>query len=505
MSGQAGAGVVVQTPSGRVRGLREGAALEVFRGIPYARPPVGALRLLAPQPVEPWTGELDATGFGHPSPQSLLAGPARTGAPGRDPDAWLSLNLWSPRRGGALPVMVWLYGGGYLSGAASNPAYDGSRIAVEGDVVVVTLDYRVGAEGFLHVDGAPANRGLLDQVAALRWVREHVASFGGDPGRVTVFGQSAGAGSIAALLAVPATEDLLGRAVLQSVPRTFLDPDLARQVGVEVAAAAGAEPTRAALAAVPPGDLRDASDAVARRVRQQVGRWGTLALVPSPYSPVVDGEVLPETPWSALRRGARRATPLLVGHTRDEYRLFTALDPSLAEVTDERLADVVGRVAGPGVADAYRSAFPGASGADLHEVFFSDWLFRMPAVDLASAHHAAGGSVHLYELAGDVSSVPGLRGAPHGADVPLVFGTVPPSAPVASRELVATVGDRMRRAWTRFAHGQDPGWAPWSEEETSTRLFDGRGGTVTYPEQVSRALGGPAEPAVLTLPGPRRP
>lgn len=494
--------VVVTTPSGPVRGLRT-ASLEVFRGIPYARPPVGALRLLPPRPVAPWREERDATGFGHPSPQSRLFGPVQQGAPGRDRDDWLTLNVWSPRGGERpRPVLVWVYGGGYQVGAASSPAYDGSRIAVEGDVVVVTFDYRVGAEGFLHLDDAPPNRGLLDQVAALRWVHEHVEAFGGDPARVTVVGQSAGAGSVASLLTMPQTEHLFHRAVLQSVPRTFLDPPLARRVAVDLTASVGLAPTRAALAAVPPEELRDVSDAVARGLRGRLDRWGTLALMPTLYSPEVDGQVLPELPWSFLRGGARRSTPLVVGHTRDEYRLFMGLDPALASVTAEQTAAAVGRVAGTDVLAAYRGAHPAMGGRELYELFFSDWLLRMPSVDVADAHAGAGGPVHLYELAGDLSASPALSGAPHGCDVPLLFGTTGAAPDDPAGRLRQEVGERVRRAWTRFARTGDPGWAPYDRAARLTRVFDGLGRTTAYPEEVSRALWRSDTPAALTLPSP---
>lgn len=190
------------TAAGAVRGRREGA-LTVFRGIPYAQPPVGEARFAAPRPVERWDGVREAFAFGPPPPQEPF-GPE---APGSLPagDDWLTVNVWTPDADPAArrPVMVWIYGGAYKFGSSDDPAYDGGRLSSEGGIVVVTLNYRVGIEGFLRIEGAPANRGLLDQVAALEWLRENIAAFGGDPEQVTVFGESAGAGSIAALMAMP--------------------------------------------------------------------------------------------------------------------------------------------------------------------------------------------------------------------------------------------------------------------------------------------------------------
>ena len=208
------------TTSGAVRGRAEGG-LAVFRGIPFARPPVGRLRFAAPQPAAAWDGVREARDFGSAPPSSALArssvlAPAATPAG----DDWLTVNVWSPAADPAArrPVLVWIYGGAYKLGSADDPGYDGARLAREGDLVVVTFNYRTGVEGFAQIEGAPANRGLLDQVAALEWVRDNIAAFGGDPGLVTVFGQSAGGGSVAALPAMPRAAGLFRRAIAQSVP-----------------------------------------------------------------------------------------------------------------------------------------------------------------------------------------------------------------------------------------------------------------------------------------------
>ena len=184
---------VVRTASGLVRGQRDAAGIAAFRGIPFARPPVGDLRFAAPRPVRGWDGVRAAVAFGPPPPQSAYAlTPAPAAAPGADPDDWLTVNVFTPDPGAAgLPVLVWIYGGAYRAGSSSLPGYDGTPLARQ-NLVLVTFNHRVGVEGYAHLPGVPANRGLLDQVAALRWVRENVAAFGGDPDRVTVFGESAG-------------------------------------------------------------------------------------------------------------------------------------------------------------------------------------------------------------------------------------------------------------------------------------------------------------------------
>ena len=222
--------------------------------------------------------------------------------------------------------MVWIHGGAYAIGMSSLPEYDGGRLARDGGVVVVTFNYRVGIEGFAQIEGAPANRGLLDQIAALEWVRDNIRAFGGDPDRVTVFGESAGGGSVAALLAMPRAAGLFRRAVAQSVQGTFFSPELAADIASACAAELGLRPTAADLSTVAPARLSAAGDAIGARMAQWAHRWGQAAYRSIPFSPVVEADSLPVTPWQALADGAGRDIDLLVGHTRDEQRLFTALD-----------------------------------------------------------------------------------------------------------------------------------------------------------------------------------
>jgi para-nitrobenzyl esterase len=296
---------VVRTDAGQVRGRTEGG-IAVFRGIPFAQPPVGDLRFAAPRPARLWDGVREAAMFGPPPPQSgFMLAPTEPVAPGADPDDWLTVNVFSPGLGAAgLPVMVWIYGGAYRFGASCHTGYDGAPLARRG-VVVVTFNHRVGVEGYAYLPGVPANRALLDQVAALRWVRENIAAFGGDPERVTVFGESAGAGAIASLLVMPAAAGLFRRAIAQSVPGTFFAPDLAADVTAAIAAVAGLPPTAEAFAAAEPARLVAASDAV--RPADYRDRWGPVGGTGVPFSPVVDGEVLPAA--RAGRSGRRGRLP----------------------------------------------------------------------------------------------------------------------------------------------------------------------------------------------------
>jgi para-nitrobenzyl esterase len=480
----------VRTAAGVLRGGRE-AGLAVFRGIPFAEPPVGALRFAAPRPARGWDGVRPAVAYGPTPPQSGLLG-ASQDATGDD---WLTINVWTPEPDPAagLPVMVWIPGGGYVGGNSSLPEYDAGHLVRSG-TVVVTLNYRLGIEGFAQIDGAPANRGLLDQVAALQWVRDNIRVFGGDPDRVTVFGESAGGGSVAALLAMPRAAGLFRRAVAQSVPGGFFSPELAADIAAACATELGVRPTVSDLSAVAPARLPAVGDAISAKMVQWRERWGQITHRPIPFAPVIDGDVLPATPWQALAGGAARDVGLLVGHTRDEHRLFSLIDGVLGQVTHEQTETALHMLApGPDGARRYREAFPAATDEELYELVNADWLWRMPSLHLADAQIAGGGRAHLYELTWSAPGLGGGLGACHGLDVPLVFGNLSSGGPAAligdppsseAEELSA----RIRGAWTAFAAHGDPGWPAYDAHHRLAQIFDTPSTVTAYPEETSRLL-----------------
>jgi para-nitrobenzyl esterase len=480
----------VSTTVGRVRGrVEQGNA--VFRGIPFARPPVGPLRFLAPQPPARWDGVRDAAEFGPQCPQALF--PRLPGAPEPAPDTtgeWLTVNVWTPDVAArTLPVMVWIHGGAYLFGSGG-PNYDGTPFASAG-AVFVSCNYRLGTEGFAQIDGVPANRGLLDALAALRWVRDNIEGFGGDPANVTVFGESAGAGVIAALLAMDSAKGLFKRAIAQSVPGTFFSAGLASAVTEAVAATAGLPPTREALSGADPMRLVAAQMDITARMKEY-RNWGPLRITDTPFSPVVDGEVLTRAPWRALVSGAARDVELLAGHNRDEYRLFIVGSGRLGQITDDEADTVLDYFApAPGGPEGYRKAYSGRDATGLFEVAFSDWLFRMPSLHLAQAHAMSGGTTYLYELTAEAPAGP--LGACHALDVPLVFGAydAPMSALMTGPEPPAAftaLGDLMRREWLDFAACGHPGWAPYGTEHRTTRIYDLQPDVLSYPEETSMHL-----------------
>ena len=469
--------------------------MAVFRGIPFAEPPVGALRFAAPRPVRGWGGVRDAVSYGPPPPQAAAFGMDRLAREAAGDD-WLTINVWSPEPGpdAGLPVMVWIHGGAYTIGMSSLPEYDGGRLARDGPVVVVTFNYRVGIEGFTLIEGVPANRGLLDQIAALEWVHGNIRAFGGDPDRVTVFGESAGAGSVAALLAMPRAAGLFGRAIAQSVQGTFFSPDLAADIASSCAAELGLRPTAADLSTVAPARLSAAGDAIGAKMGGWAQRWGQVGYRSIPFSPVIEADSLPVTPWQALADGAGRDIELLAGHTRDEQRLFTALDGRLGQVTEEQAETALDMLApGPDGGRRYREGFPAARPDELFETVNSDWMFRMPTLHLAEAQTAAGGRAHVYELTWPAPGMGGILGACHGLDVPLVFGNLDRGQPAVligqspNPEAEALSG-RMRAAWTAFATHGDPGWTAYDTERRLMQLFDARPTITAYPEETSRLI-----------------
>lgn len=482
------------TAGGWVRGCLDGASL-AFLGIPYAAPPVREARFAAPQPVRPWATIRDATTFGPPVPQTSLPHLKAPAAVALG-DEWLTLNIWTPEvvSDTALPVMVWLHGGAFLLGTSSQPDFHGKKLAAQNNVVVVTLNFRIGIEGFALIEGAPANRGLLDVVAALQWIRQNIQAFGGDPKKVTVFGQSAGALMAAALLAMPSAKGLFRRMIIQSPPGAILTRELACNVTEYFANHLGRQPTAADLSDSDPRELAAALSPLLNDLQKQAPYWGRLAFEVTPFAPVLDGEILPMTPWQALAQGAGREVELLIGHNRDEYRLFMALGKLLGTVTEEQATEALIRHAPmPDGAQAYRKAFALASPQELFERVHSDSAFCMPTLHLADAQAAGGGKVFFYELTWPSPANGGIFGACHGLDYGLVFGITSAGLPAlllgdGSNSEIETMSKCVQRLWTTFANQGDPGWEAYDPIRRLVQLIDTIPGVAPYPEERSRQI-----------------
>ncbi len=473
---------VVQLSDGAVRG-RADSGTAAFLGIPYAAAPFGPNRMRAPQSVQPWAGERDATAFGPTAPKGdyppqyvpLFPEVVILG------DDCLNLNVWTPDPGASgLPVLVWIHGGSFMNGSSSVAEYNGAAFARDG-IVCVTINYRLAAEGFLSLDDGIANLGLLDQLAALRWVQGNIAAFGGDPARVTVAGESAGAMSVTTLLSMPLAEGLFAQAIAQSGAAAHtLALDQAAMVGGYLAAALDVPPDRESIKAVPLGTLvRTASDLVVEvQTNPDPDRWGQLALSLLPFAPVVDGSVLPVAPITALAAGRGGGVPLLIGSNRDEARLFLVAAASIDLIDDATLGAVAGAY---GLSEddlaVYRGNRPDASAGDLVAAVISDWFFRIPAIRVAEARAGAGAAgTWMYRFDRPEPADNHRLGACHGVEIPFVFGTISLAelGPRLGEAPSRSIADQVHRVWVRFITGGDPGWAPYDLDRRSTGLLTER-------------------------------
>ena len=472
--GATGEPEIVSVAQGRLRGRRDGDVV-AFLGVPFAAPPFGANRLRPPAAVPAWDGVRPATEFGPTVPKTDYVAmyvplfPEVTIAG----EECLNLNVWAPADGGGgLPVLVWIHGGAFTNGSNSVPEYDGSAFARNG-IVTVAVNYRLAAEGFLYTGEDPANLGLLDQVAALEWVRDNIAAFGGDPQRVTVAGESAGAWSVNTLLAMPRAAGLFRQAISQSGgAHHWLQPEQGLLVARELAAALGVPPTRAGFAGLAPDRIALACRDLITEVQTtpDPAKWGDLALTQQPYAPTVDGEVLPRPTLEAIAAGDGADVPLLIGTTAEEARLILVAAGVIDLIDDDALAQAAAGYGLPAEAIAtYRANRPQAGPGDILSAIVSDWYFRIPSIRVAEARARHTGDTWMYRF--DWASP--VLGSGHGVDIPFAFDTLasPGLEPRLGADPPQAVADTTHRIWVDFVTKGEPGWAAYDTTGRATALI----------------------------------
>lgn len=504
---------VIHARDGDVRGYAHGDGEDpVFswKGIPYAAAPVGPLRFRAPVRPAPWEGVRDGREFGPMAPQ----GPS-TAVPidenlTYDEDC-LSLNIWARRPDGrARPVMVWIHGGAYCLGSSAQAIYDGRLLAERGDVVIVTINYRVGALGFLDLSsfetadvGFDTNCGLRDQLAAFEWVRDCIADFGGDPDNVTAFGESSGAGSLTTLMTCPSAEGLFHRVIAQSPPATSVyGTERAATVAERFLDILELTPERA-------GELRDlpiekivsAGDALVDEVPSRSP--GTLAM-----APVVDRDFLPKYPVAAFQKGLSHRVPLIIGSNKDEASIFKFMKSPLLPVSADAVQEMLRAIAAdhpdlsPSRLADILSAYPDHAKPSGALAVSRDAAFRMPAVWVADGH-SRHSPTWLYRFDHATPMLRAARvGAGHATELPYVFGNfgtlnVDPTFWIGGRKAALEVSGRMQRRWLAFAEHGVPAaldaskhWPPYDEEMRYSLLVDGTDTVVADPDRALREAWG---------------
>jgi len=461
---------IVKTDVGKIEGY-EKRGLYVFKGIPFAAPPVGKRRWLPPAAVEPWSGVRPAKSSAAIAPQNIAPSifVAADQTPEREPQSedCLYLNVWTPGLDDARrPVLFWIHGGGFTGGSGSSVMYKGSRLSTRGNVVVVTTNYRLGTLGFLNLNEitrglipATGNEGLLDQTAALEWVSRNIASFGGDPANVTIFGESAGGMSVGCQLTLPRAKGLFRRAILQSgAANSTRTPQKAAPVTEQLLAILNIKPTDIdTLYSLPVERLLAAQQELMPRLQKR-GQSPGLAL-----QPVIDGTILPALPLDAVRKGVAAATPIIVGTNLDEWNVVNARNPEIQNMDEagllQRIRWVVPSQDAKVLAETYRKSLARRGvpnrPCDIFTAIETDQKFRIPAVRLAEAQQSQGQSAYSYLFTWPSPAFGGTLGAHHALELGFLFGNYGEgfggSGPAAD-----AVSRNIQDAWLAFAHNGDP-------------------------------------------------
>jgi para-nitrobenzyl esterase len=459
---------IVSTRSGKLEGDFQNG-IYAFKGIPYATTPVGNLRWMPPQRVEPWSGTRPALKYGAIAPQNIMPiaggiGPDFSGQP-QDEDC-LFLNIWTPGLDDARrPVMFWIHGGAFIIGAGTESYLEGGKLAKRGDIVLVSINYRLGALGFMNLKEITAgripstgNEGLLDQVAALEWVRDNITVFGGDPDNITVFGFSAGGMSIGMLLAMPAASGKFHKAINRSGAANVVGTlDSAVKISeqyLNILSLKGNDID--SLRKLTTRQLLDGQQELSVKLRESEYRA-------TPFQPVVDGTVLPEMPMISIRKGSAKNVTLMAGNTLDEMKSMSAMDPTLRNLDESglitRLNKMLPTALAPGLVKAYREALlkrgDKVTPASILGSINTDMMFRIPTIRLVEAQRDIGVPAYNYLFTYKSPAMGGALGAMHGLDNPLLFGSLDANFTGNSPE-VENLASKIQDSCVAFARTGNP-------------------------------------------------
>ncbi len=490
---------VASTRYGKVEGVEE-SGFSIFKGIPFAAPPTGARRWLPPEKPASWSGTRDARKFGGVAPQLQIMLSALAAMVINDPQSedCLYLNVWTPGVDGKKrPVMVWIHGGAFAIGSGSQAIYDGSTLARRGDVVLVTVNYRLGPLGFLRLADltngkipAGGNEGILDQIAALEWVRDNIAEFGGDPGNVTIFGESAGGMSVGTLLAAPGARGLFHKAIPQSgACHTGAPRERANRNAERIMSKLGASGVDAIRALTPEQLLKGTLLADGKTPDPEFGMA---------YQPVIDGTLMPRPAIEMVTEGASSDVAIMVGSTLEEWKLFAPMDPGLYKLDRGGLAARYSRRISPEAVDALigdyekARASRGASNApaELFSALETDRVFRIPALRLAEVHAKRRGRIHNYLFTWPSPAAGGMLGSCHALELGFVFGTNNlPGMPqfAGTGPIPERLATEVQDAWLAFARNGDPsceslgGWSQYDAARRATMILGEKSGSQDAP------------------------
>ena len=472
---------IIDTKSGKVQGYSDNG-VEVYKGIPFAEPPIGDLRFQPPVAKEPWDGVLEATKYGSCSFQGSTQLEKWFGKLEPESEDCLTLNIWTPAADDVKrPVMFWIHGGAFIMGGGTHEFYDGQALAKRGNVVIVTINYRLGALGFLYIPDKTINAGMLDQALALNWVHENIKKFGGDPENITIFGESAGGYSVLTLPVMPQVKGQIRRVIAQSAPA--IDPELSERS------------TKGFMRKlkVKKGDIESLLQASPEEIinaqNEYMGSDPNNLLA---FRPLVDGDTIPKHPLKAFRDGDLKDIDFMIGTNLDEAKLFTYPDSGFNEMVKTGGENaVLGLLAMSGVdpnkgneiLEKYKNARKGKYSIepmDLLDAVVTDTMFRMPTIRFLEAQTKHQPNTFNYLFDFQCPMFDGALGCPHAIDIPFVFNTLnAPGIPefVGEGPDINNLSEKVMDAWIAFAHTGNPNhknlpeWPPYDTKTRTTMIL----------------------------------